>query len=266
MDVVNKKMMASEGAIKQYSFSTELTKPEASAVLYIANEARDRPILDIGVGAGRTVKGLTTLSRDYLGIDYTPEMIDKCKERYPEHRFEHADARDLKNVKTGSIFLAMFSCNGLGMVSHDDRLAILREVRRVLEPGGAFLFSTHNLASNEAKSDFRLPEIDLSSRNPARLLMRLSRFARQTATRFRNRRKLRPLETRGDGYAMLNDACHDYGVMLYYVDLVEQERQLKDTGFEKIEAYWDLSGKVTTTACTDESVMVLARTPVTSPA
>lgn len=259
-DAVNKRMMGSADGVRQYAWSRELSPAEAAALEVVRAEARGRAILDIGVGAGRTVRGLREISEDYLGVDYTPEMIEVCKERYPGVRFEVGDARDMNGIESASIYLALFSCNGLGMVDHDDRVRILREIRRVLTPGGVFAFSTHNLASEEAKTShrFRLPSFE-PSLHPARLLVRTARFLRSSARRVANRRRLRPLEARGAGYAILNDVCHDYGVMLYYVDLAEQERQLREAGFGEIEAYFDLRGERTDRGCTDDSVMLLVR-------
>lgn len=257
-DSVNRMLMADRRIVAGYARSTGLSEPEAAALASIAQEARGRPVLDVGVGGGRTVKALREVSEDYLGIDYTKEMVEACRAAHPGVRFEHADARDLKNTPSGSIFLAVFSCNGIGMVDHADRLAILREINRVLMPGGAFLFSTHNLASSDVSAGFQFPELE-PALNPARLALRMLRFVRRTVVRVRNRRRNASLGTRGDGYAIINDVCHDYGAMLYYVDLAAQRRQLQEAGFsDDIEA-WDLSGRPTDETSKDGSITLLAR-------
>jgi SAM-dependent methyltransferase len=252
--------MASRRVVAGYSRSTELSAPEASALVRIAPEAKGKPILDVGVGGGRTVNALCEVSDDYLGIDYTPAMVEACRRAYPGVRFEHADARNLAHIASESFFLAVFSCNGLGMVGHADRLAILRELRRVLMPGGALLFSTHNRASSDVTAGFQFPELERAL-NPARLAVRMLRFARRTVVRFYNRRKLANLVEHGEGYSIINDACHDYGVMLYYVDLAEQRRQLLDAGFSDEIESWDLSGCPTDETSTDGSITLLVRTP-----
>lgn len=259
-DTVNRHIMADRSIVSGYSRWNELSPPEAAALARISAEAKGRPILDVGVGGGRTVSALRAVSDDYLGIDYSQPMVESCRRAYKGVRFEHADARDLSRWPDGSFFLAVFSCNGLGMVGHADRIAILREVRRVLAPGGAFLFSTHNRASSEATAGFQFPDLD-PAWNPARMAVRLLRFARRTAVRLRNRRRLRDLVEHGDGYSILNDECHDYGTMLYYVDLKAQLRQLREAGFSGDFEAWDLSGRPTNENSRDGSVTLLVRTP-----
>lgn len=259
-DAVNREIMADRKIVSGYSRWNELSVAEAAALARIAPEAKGRPILDVGVGGGRTVNALRAVSDDYLGIDYSQPMIESCRRAYKGVRFEHADARDLSRWPDGSFFLAVFSCNGIGMVGHADRLAILREIRRVLAPGGAFLFSTHNRASSATTAGFRFPELD-PAWNPARMAVRLLRFARRTAVRIRNRRRLAGLVEHGDGYSIMNDECHDYGTMLYYVDLAAQRRHLRDVGFvDEFEA-WDLAGRPTNEHSKDGSITLLVRTP-----
>jgi ubiquinone/menaquinone biosynthesis C-methylase UbiE len=259
-DSNNRQVMVSRNIVAGYSRWNELSEAEAAGLARIAPEAKGRPILDIGVGGGRTVNALRAVSDDYLGVDYSPAMIDSCRRLYPGVRFEHADARDLSRWPDGSFFLAMFSCNGLGMVNHADRLAILREVRRVLVPGGAFLFSTHNKASSDATMGFQFPPLD-PAWNPARMGVRMARFVKRIAVRVLNRRRLQGLTEHGNGYSIINDVCHDYSTMLYYVDLAEQRRQLREAGFVDSFEAWNLDGKQTDERSTDGSVMLLVRTP-----
>jgi len=259
-DSINRSIMASRRVVAGYARSTGLSAPEAAALARIAPEAKGRPILDVGVGGGRTVSALREVSEDYLGIDYTLAMVEACRRAHEGVRFEHADARDLSHIGDASMFLAVFSCNGLGMVGHVDRLEILREIRRVLMPGGAFLFSTHNRASSDATAGFQLPDLE-PALNPLRLAVRAGRFVRRVVVRTYNRQRMSMLVEHGDGYSIINDVCHDYGTMLYYVDLPAQRRQLRDAGFsDEVEA-WDLAGRRTDETSKDGSITLLVRTP-----
>ena len=47
---------------------------ELGALTYVADRTRGLPVLDLGVGGGRTYALLHLLTSDYLGIDYIPEF------------------------------------------------------------------------------------------------------------------------------------------------------------------------------------------------
>jgi SAM-dependent methyltransferase len=54
------------------------------------------------------------------------------------------DARELGDLPEQSRGLVVFSNNGIDAVDHEGRQKVLAGVRRVLQPGGTFLFSTLN--------------------------------------------------------------------------------------------------------------------------
>lgn len=258
IDAINRRTMNGRRAVAQYGRGDTLSAAEAAALARVADEAMGRPILDLGVGGGRTVAALRAVSNDYVGVDYSKAMVEATKRRYPGARFVHADARDLAFLADRSIFLAVFSCNGIGMVNHEDRLAILREVRRVLVPGGVFLFSTHNQRCPDHDAGFQLPALEPSA-NPAKLVVRIARFTRSAAARAYNRWRLDRHSRRGLEYSIINDVCHDYGVMLYYIGLEAQRRQLVAAGFEADAEAFDLEGRLITGDSTHSSITLLAR-------
>ena len=61
----------------------------------VRDEIHGRRILDIGVGAGRTVPLLRAISEDYLAIDFTQQMVEICRENHAEANVEWGDARRL---------------------------------------------------------------------------------------------------------------------------------------------------------------------------
>jgi len=135
IDSINMRTMRSSAAASTYTHSEGLTPVEQAAFGRVAAAARGKPILDIGFGGGRTVDPLLAISTDYLGIDYCQEMVDACRRKHPGVRLQLADARDLSQLQPDSIALAVFRCNGIGMVNHADRLVILAQVHRVLRLG-----------------------------------------------------------------------------------------------------------------------------------
>lgn len=258
IDTINQRTIRSKPAIRKYTRNDEIWPAEQVIYDRIRNDVRDRPILDLGVGGGRTVSPLLELSADYVGVDYVPEMVDVCQHRYPDVRFKCGDARELSDFADGSFALVVFSCCGLGMVSHDDRLRALSEIRRVLVPGGYFAFSIHNRDSPECSAGFRFPEFE-STRDPLRFAVRALRFSRQTVVSWRNYMRYRHHEIRTKEYAIINDRCHDHGTMLYYITLEQQRAQLERTGFAPGALAYDLTGHLVTQSSLDNAICLLAQ-------
>lgn len=107
---------------------------------------RGQPILDLGVGLGRTTGPLRALGGAYVGIDVSAEMAAACRARHPAADIRRLDARDLSVFANGRFRLAVSAFNGIDYVGHADRLRILAELRRVLAPAGWLSFAARNRA------------------------------------------------------------------------------------------------------------------------
>ncbi len=144
LGLVNRKVFQRQGVLRQYgSANGWLEAGETAAVLSVAEAVQGAPILDLGVGGGRTAPLLSGISADYHGIDYAPAMVRLARNRFPTLDFREMDARRM-DFHDGTFALALFSYNGIDSVDIAGRRAIMREVYRVLRPGGSFVFSTLN--------------------------------------------------------------------------------------------------------------------------
>lgn len=228
MDRVNRQTMKISADV--YAGYDELGLQEKLALENVGELVRNKRILDIGVGGGRTTAALLELSENYIGVDYVQEMVDRCRSRFPGVRFEHADARAMPQFADQAFDFIVFAWAGICMVDHAGRMAILAEVRRLLAPGGVFLFSTYNRNSVEHAQQFVFPEFS-ATLNPVKLLLRSVRFIVDTAHRVRNRLRFKPLEVATAEYSIINDKCHNYQTMLYYITYEEQLKQLERFGF-----------------------------------
>jgi len=102
-------------------------------------------ILDLGVGGGRTTPYLSAIASRYVGVDYSEEMVQACRSKFPHLEFELADAADLSRFPDFSFDAVIFSFNGLDCLApYGKRENCLRECHRVLKRGGVYIFSTHN--------------------------------------------------------------------------------------------------------------------------
>ncbi len=255
IDQINKKTMYD--AVEHYSGRDQLTASEKSALSYIP-DMENKPILDIGVGGGRTVKPLLKLSKNYTGLDYVNEMVLACRSQYPGITFEQADARDLSVFADNSFHLIVFSMNGISMVDHDGRMKILREMHRLLSPGGYFLFSTYNQDNKDYQKILQLPSFD-SAKNPFRLGVRGLRYLRVLLIMVFNRARYKRHEVHTEEYSMINDKCHDYATMLYYITQENQRKQLNSMGFSEDILAFGLDGNLLEKHTTDDSILYVAK-------
>ena len=112
---------------------------------------REGEILDIGCGAGRTTFGLFEAGyRRLVGFDVSTTMVTAARriasERDLAIRFDVADAIHMPYAEA-RFAGALFSFQGLMCIPDAKRrLAALREVHRVLQPGSHFIFTTHDRA------------------------------------------------------------------------------------------------------------------------
>jgi SAM-dependent methyltransferase len=129
--------------VAHYSGLDYLTSAER--LIFEAHVKPGFAVLDLGVGGGRTTPYLSNIASDYIGVDYSEEMIRACRTKYPRLRFEVADAADLSLFANGLFDAIVFSFNGIDyLVPDESRQQCIRECLRVLKPGGTFVFSCHN--------------------------------------------------------------------------------------------------------------------------
>jgi SAM-dependent methyltransferase len=108
----------------------------------VAEDVRGRGLVaDLGCGPGHVARYLHDQGVRMLGIDLSPRMIDSALQRSPDIEFRVGDMRTL-DLPDGALagIVAFYSLIHIG---EPEMGATLRELRRVLAPGGLLLVAFH---------------------------------------------------------------------------------------------------------------------------
>lgn len=210
---------------------TSLFRAEEAILASLREELKAKPILDIGVGAGRTTPHLRAISEHYIGIDYSEKMIDLCRKSMAGATLLVGDARNMSGFHDEQFAAVFFSYNGIDSVHPPDRIAVLGEIRRVLKRGGVFVFSSHNLDWWNGRPVASFRGVSFSA-NPIRFIRNnagpLRAFATGLVDRLRNRMRSRD-------WAMITEYEEFMLVPVYYITEEAQREQLLGAGFRNVE-------------------------------
>lgn len=100
-------------------------------------------ILDSGCGNGRLFKILKEKKVNYYGIDFSEKLIEMAKNKFPEAKFLVADCLNLPFPD--NFFDKVFSISVFHHIpSQELRVQYLKEIKRVLKPGGILILRVWN--------------------------------------------------------------------------------------------------------------------------
>lgn len=228
-DITSRAFM-SDGVARQLA-NEPLFPPEIMIFLQYKDRFESGRVLDLGVGSGRTTRFLAPFCTDYLGIDLSPQMLAYARRCYPGLRFSIGDLRELGQLDEPGFDFIIIAYNTIDVLDHEDRLAFLAAVRKLLNPGGLFVFSTHNRAWRMCGQPPRLPSYEEAGNLP-----RLVHRSLLTARDYVNHRRLAHLQRSEDDYAVVTGS-HERTGLVYCIDKDAQFRQLHACGFEAVGAY-----------------------------
>ncbi len=235
MFLSNKKTYEARNVVRRYASVTQLQEPEKTILELIKSRLKDMRMLDIGVGGGRTTHHFAGLVKEYVGTDYSENMINACRKQFPSAgqnvSFKVCDVRDMQIFVDNYFDFILFSFNGIDCVAHEDRLRAMEEIKRVGKSGGVYCFSTHNLQSADTLYSFK-PSV-----NPRKMLWAI---LRHLLLRLLNKSFK---ELKNGRYAIIRDGSQIFRLSLYYIKPEEQIEQLRDLGFSNIQVFSLSTGK-----------------------
>jgi ubiquinone/menaquinone biosynthesis C-methylase UbiE len=118
-------------------------KPKDQEILHrFAQEIGDRtPVWDFGCGPGQTAKYLKDLGIEISGLDLSERILEQARQIHPEIHFRKGNILELDFEDYSIAGVVAFYA-----IVHftEEQVGIaFREVLRVLQPGGIFLFTYH---------------------------------------------------------------------------------------------------------------------------
>lgn len=221
-----------------------LDRGETAALIAAADLARDSPVLDVGVGSGRTTGLLRLLSDRYVAIDYAPSMIDAFRRNFPDLPAHVADARDLAEFADGEFGLVVFSNCGIDAVSHEERARVLSEFARVSGEAGILVFSTLNRGGRSYRENpFQLKRPTTRfTVSPRNILMGFGRRLLDPAAQMRGVRNWLANRSKAEDHlewATAPLAAHEYALVMHFSTLDDIRDLVTGAGYELIAIYSD---------------------------
>ncbi len=172
-------------------------------------------VLDIGCGTGRLYQLLADFQEvEYLGLDQSEEQLNMAKKDFPKNNYLVAEMTSLplpdKNFDLVFCIATLHHLN-----KEEDRDKALKEIKRVLKPGGYLLMTNWNLNSESAQKVIA-------------------------------KGKWQKIESAGFIVPWFSPKGEKMGERYYYgFGLREIEEKLKSIGFEVLENYYSRRGKKT---------------------
>jgi SAM-dependent methyltransferase len=112
------------------------------ALLVHAGLREDSSLVEIGCGSGRLAVQLREWLRgSYVGTDVVPELLDHASTicQRPDWRFERVTGLTTPVAAESASMVCAFSV--FTHLLHEESYAYIEDIRRVLKPGGALVFS-----------------------------------------------------------------------------------------------------------------------------
>jgi ubiquinone/menaquinone biosynthesis C-methylase UbiE len=116
------------------------TKKESIIFLEEFQLTKDFVVLDLACGMGRTCRWVAPKVKEYVGVDFIPEMIEKAKKYnpdFPNVKFLVNDGKTL-NIFSDKIFDLVYCEIAFQHMPRDVQKSYVSEVYRILKDGGTF--------------------------------------------------------------------------------------------------------------------------------
>jgi 2-polyprenyl-3-methyl-5-hydroxy-6-metoxy-1,4-benzoquinol methylase len=122
---------------------------------YLSQEYISGSVLEIGCGEGRGVELIAPKAESYTGIDKIPQVIESLKAKHPDGDFRQMVIPPLAELKDNT-YDVVVSFQVIEHIKKD--LEYVKEIHRVLKPGGKALITTPNIKMSLSRNPWHIRE------------------------------------------------------------------------------------------------------------
>ncbi len=122
---------------------------------YLSLEYISGDILEVGCGEGRGVELLAPKADSFTGIDKIAPVIDNLKAKFPGNNFKQLVIPPFSGLEDNS-YDVVISFQVIEHIKND--LGYLKEIHRVLKPGGRALITTPNIKMSLSRNPWHIRE------------------------------------------------------------------------------------------------------------
>jgi 2-polyprenyl-3-methyl-5-hydroxy-6-metoxy-1,4-benzoquinol methylase len=123
---------------------------------YVASEQYAKgDLLEVGCGTGRGIEILVNAADNYTGIDKNEPLIKEHTAKYPQSKFYDQNVPPFTNIPDES----MDTVITFHVIEHiKDDNEFVKEIKRVLKPGGTAIVTTPNVEMRLARNPWHVRE------------------------------------------------------------------------------------------------------------
>jgi SAM-dependent methyltransferase len=112
-------------------------------------------VLEVGCGEGRGVDLILPKAKSFTGIDKIQEVVDSLKTKYPKGNFKQMVIPPFASLPDNHFDVVV----SFQVIEHiKDDLGYLKEIYRVLKPGGKALITTPNIKLSLSRNPWHIRE------------------------------------------------------------------------------------------------------------
>jgi len=142
--------ITSESIVSDNPIHQRLLKAYVIAEDYVVGD-----VLEVGCGEGRGIDRILKKAKSYTAIDKIEPIIEGLRKKYPMGRFFSGNIPPFPDLQDNS-FDRVFSFQVIEHIENDD--LFLKEIHRVLKPGGIALLTTPNRIKSLSRNPWHIRE------------------------------------------------------------------------------------------------------------